>query len=229
MSVESMEYYRRRKWHYRDKDVAREYEKKRFGGLLGWMRHMRDIAAVRRAIRFAGSLGTPICFALDVPCGTGRLFQLLSQEGIKFIGADISHAMLLEAMRKLKSHLDGLLGLVVCDAERLPFKDEAFDAVMCIRFMFHVPREIQLRILKEMRRTSKRWVIVEFRHRYTARYLLHWLRYKLGLISELKYRFNKRDLTELVHEAGLKVRAIFSTRPYAPFLSDKWIVLLEKV
>jgi len=228
-SVESIEHYCRRKWHYRDGIVAREYEVRRFGGLFGRMRHMRDIAAIRRAIRYANSLGTPIRFALDVPCGTGRVFQLLSQEGIKFVGSDISHAMLLEASRKPKPHIDGLIGLVMCDAERLPFKDEVFDAVICIRFMFHVPREIQLRILSEMKRVSARWVIVEFRHRYTARYLLHWLRHRLGLMSELKYRFSKQDLIELVHEAGLRVRSVFSTRPYAPFLSDKWVVLLERV
>ncbi|MCS7254231.1 MAG: methyltransferase domain-containing protein [Armatimonadota bacterium] len=227
--MESIEHYLRRKRHYQDETVAKIYEMKRFGGLFGWMRHMRDITAIRRAIRFANSLGTQISFVLDVPCGTGRIFQLLSQKGIKFIGADISHAMLLEAMGKPKSHLEGLVGLVVSDAEWLPFKDGTFDAVMCIRFMFHVPREIQLRILKEMRRVTNRWGIVEFRHRYTLRYLSNWIRYKLGLLGELKYRFSKHDLEELVSEAGFKVRAIFPTRPYAPFLSDKWIVLLEKV
>lgn len=227
--MESFEHYFKRKWHYRDEKVASTYEEKRFSGIFGRLRHIRDIAAIRRAFRFAASTGSPIRTALDVPCGTGRVFQLFSQEGIKFVGADISQAMLLKAMHKPKSHIEGLLSLLVCDAEWLPFKDDSFDAVICIRFMFHLPREVQLRILKEARRVSRRWLIVEFRHRYTVRYLILLLRHRLGLLKEVKYRFSKGDLEKLVHEAGLKLRAIFSTRPYAPFLSDKWVTLIEKV
>ncbi|MFA4043594.1 MAG: hypothetical protein HZRFUVUK_000366 [Candidatus Fervidibacterota bacterium] len=225
--MESHEYYMRRKHHYEDEAVAKAYEQKRFSGLFGKLRHMRDMTALRRAIRFASSLGSPIKSVLDIPCGTGRMFELFSSEGIKFVGADISLAMIAEAMRK--PNKECMLALVVCDAEAIPFKDNTFDAVVCIRFMFHVPRDVQLRILREMRRVSKRWLIVEFRHRYTIRYMLLRLRHKLGLLKQLKYRFSKSDLAELVHEAGLIIRGIFPTRPYAPFLSDKWIVLLEKV
>ncbi|MFA4016207.1 MAG: hypothetical protein RUDDFDWM_001310 [Candidatus Fervidibacterota bacterium] len=225
--MESFEYYMRRKHHYKDDSVVREYERKRFFGLFGKLRHKRDVSALRRAIRYACSLSSPIKSILDIPCGTGRMFELFSSEGISFVGADISLAMIVEAMRK--PNKDCMLALVVCDAEAIPFKDDVFDAVVCIRFMFHVPRDVQLRILREMRRVSKRWVIVEFRHRYTIRYMLLCLRYKLGLLKQLKYRFSKSDLTELAHEAGLTIRGIFSTRPYAPFLSDKWVVLLEKV
>lgn len=136
--------------------------------------------------------------------------------------------MMSQAKRDFSDATSALCGFVQCDAECLPFKDNSFDAVFCIRFMFHVPRDVQIRILREMARVSRRWLIVDFRHRYTLRYLSWKLRHRLGLIPRLKYRFSKRDLEREVSEAGLHIVRIFPTQPYAPILSDKWVVLLRK-
>lgn len=226
--VESAEYYRERKRYYEDPHIAQVYDAKRFLTPAGQRRNRRKIAAIRRAIRYAAKLGEPIQCALDLPCGTGRIFPALIQEGIHFIGGDIALAMMSQAKRNFSDATDALHGFVQCDAERLPFKDSSFDAVFCIRFMFHVPCHVQIRILREMARVSRRWLIVDFRHRYTLRYLSWKLRHWLGLIPKLKYRFSKRDLEREVSEAGLRIARIFPTLPHAPIFSDKWVVLLEK-
>jgi ubiquinone/menaquinone biosynthesis C-methylase UbiE len=52
--------------------------------------------------------------------------------------------------------------LVRCDGEALPFKENVFDCVACIRFLHHhMPDEVRVRILREMRRVSRKWLIVQ--------------------------------------------------------------------
>lgn len=213
---------------YQDPLVAERYDQKRFMTASGRRRNRRKMTAIQRAIREASRLRTPVSFVLDLPCGTGRIFPALSAWGIRFAGGDASLSMMLQAKRKL-SGKNECLGLIQCDGEFLPFKDESFDAVLCIRFITRLPRDTQVDFLREMVRVSRRWLIIDFRHRYTLRYLLWLVYYKLSFWTRIEYRFSKDDLEDMAKEANSKIVRIFSTRPYAPFLSDKWVVLLEKV
>lgn len=63
---------------------------------------------------------------LDVACGTGLASDPLAKRGFKITGLDISEAMLDKARIRLKD-----ARLVVGDAEKLPFPDSSFDAVVC--------------------------------------------------------------------------------------------------
>jgi ubiquinone/menaquinone biosynthesis C-methylase UbiE len=51
-------------------------------------------------------------------------------------------------------------GLVQCDAERLPFKDRSFDAVVSLRFMRHLDRTARRQVLTEMSRATRRWLVI---------------------------------------------------------------------
>jgi ubiquinone/menaquinone biosynthesis C-methylase UbiE len=64
---------------------------------------------------------------LDVGCGTGRLARRLSREfpGMCVVGCDFSHGML----RQARSHGARLL-LIQGDAQRLPFAEGSFDAIV---------------------------------------------------------------------------------------------------
>src|SRR5688572_16393773 len=64
---------------------------------------------------------------LDVGCGTGRLARRLAGElpASRVVGCDFSRGMLSQARAK-----GGPPGWVTGDAERLPFADGAFDAVV---------------------------------------------------------------------------------------------------
>ncbi len=59
---------------------------------------------------------------LDVGCGTGATLRLLEEQGLRAVGADYSPALAAEA---------GEIGTTVAgDAERIPFRSAAFDAVL---------------------------------------------------------------------------------------------------
>ena len=172
MSIPSR--YEQVKRRYRDAVVATTYDASRFLSARGQKRNRLTLAAIQRAFDLAASLGTPIRSCLDLPCGTGRLFPWLLQRQLRFVGADISLEMMRAARRKDDAKNGGgvLLALLQCDGESLPLKSQSLDAVFSIRFMFHVPREVRIRILQEMARVSRRWLIVDFRHCYQCALVL---------------------------------------------------------
>jgi SAM-dependent methyltransferase len=222
--------YERVKRHYRDARVATTYESSRFLSPRGQKRNRLTLAAIGRAFDKATALGTPIRCCLDLPCGTGRLFPWLLQRQLHFVGADISHEMMRMAWTKIGAEIDAAIpfALMQCDGEHLPFKDRCFDAVFCIRFMFHVPREVRVRILREMARVSRRWLIVDFRHGCNFRWRVWQVCHGLGLVKHMGETWSRRSLRREAAEAELRLAGIFSPRRGLSLFSDKWIVLLER-
>ena len=94
---------------------------------------------------------------LDAPTGTGRLLDTIGGGASLVVGADISLDML-----QIASESSGqTVPLVLSEAERLPFRDDAFDAVVSIRFFQHLPTSQVVPILTEMERVSRLGVLVQ--------------------------------------------------------------------
>jgi ubiquinone/menaquinone biosynthesis C-methylase UbiE len=86
---------------------------------------------------------------LDVGCGPGDGAQRLIERGANAVGLDYSQGMLESAQVA-----PGLAGrLVRGDAGRLPFRDGAFDHLLCTHSFHHYPEH--LAALKEMRRVLR--------------------------------------------------------------------------
>jgi SAM-dependent methyltransferase len=223
-------HYEQVKSRYQDSVVATTYDSSRFLSAKGQKRNRLMLAAIQRAFDKAAALGTPIHACLDLPCGTGRLFPWLLQRQLQFVGADISREMMQAAWPKFAAKGSGGVSgvLVQCDGEYLPFKDHSLDAVCSIRFMFHVPRKVRLRILQEMARVSRRWLIVDLRHCYNVRWCLRRLGHGLGLARPRGEVWSRASLRREAAEAGLRLVSIFSPRRGLACFSDKWVVLLEK-
>jgi ubiquinone/menaquinone biosynthesis C-methylase UbiE len=67
---------------------------------------------------------------LDNGCGIGNLVELLPKNDI--IGLDISKGMLTKAKERMNTLVNG-------DSQRLPFKDETFDVIVCRSLLHHLP------------------------------------------------------------------------------------------
>ena len=214
----------RAKSHYRDPKVAGEYDSRRYGTPLGRRRNRRDLAAIARALEETRRRGTAIAMGLDLPCGTGRLFPLLHERGVLVTGADVS----LEMLRVARRTLGAGLRLVQCSAEQIPCATASFDGVFSIRFLLHLDRATRVQIVRELARVSRRWVVLEIRHQYNLRALVWPMAARLGLRRDVPFRFSRAGLAEELREAGLRLVAIFPSRRYVGFFSDKWFVLAEK-
>ena len=94
---------------------------------------------------------------LDAPCGTGRLRAVLERRGMRYIGLDVSAPMLAEARR------GGDTDLVMGFVDRLPFRDDSFDVVVCCRLLHHLHDHDEAEaVVKELVRVAHRMVIVSF-------------------------------------------------------------------
>ncbi len=76
--------------HYKDVDVAQRYDDERFARLTGRLFNALEKAYIARAFANVPA-GARI---LDLPCGTGRLAEVLLDRGLDVHGVDISPAML---------------------------------------------------------------------------------------------------------------------------------------
>ena len=219
--VDADRYYRERKAFYQDAGIAKRYDEHRFAGARS-SRNRAKWRAISKALERTGGVKE----ILDLPTGTGRFVPSFLEAGIAVAGADISQEMMREARAKLGASAPaGLLGFVQCDAERLPLRDASFDAVASIRFFMHLTPQVRARVLREFARVSRRWVIVDYRHRYAPRNVLKRWAHRLGLRPPAPPRVSREEMEGEVRAAGLRVVAVYVV---TPIFSDKWVVLCEK-
>jgi ubiquinone/menaquinone biosynthesis C-methylase UbiE len=74
------------------------------------------------------------------------------------IGVDISASMLQQAQQRHAARL----GLVQADIERLPFMNNAVDAVVSYRLMAHLPGPVRQTALREMARVTQGPLIINY-------------------------------------------------------------------
>jgi SAM-dependent methyltransferase len=216
-----------KKQHYQDGGIVAGYDAYRFTSPRGRRSTGRKWDAMVRGI---GADWGAVRTVMDVPCGTGRFTRLLLGAGKQVINGDISLAMIQAADRAGREGadatvVDGLLGGVRFDAERIPMPDDAVDMVMSIRFLFHVPRDIRVRIMREFARVSKRWVVVDVRHRYTV--TTHTKRLRAWMLGKRtpSERYSLKQIAEDLKAAGLVER---SRTWMAPGFSEKMLIVCEK-
>lgn len=145
-----------RKYFYQDRQVAESYHGERFTHRRGIQRDRALRKAMHRALQCVPDART----LLDVPCGTGRFTEFLCSRSKNYFGADISQEMLAVLARDNAERIPRSK-LIRCDGEFMPFKENAFDCVISIRLFQLIPQPAKLDILKEMRRVSNKWLIVE--------------------------------------------------------------------
>ena len=218
--------YNQKKAHYQKDNIAVQYDTIRWAKPGRRWSNKRKLLAIGKAIDAATALNNqPVQNALDLPCGTGRILPVLFSRNIRVTGADISSEMMKVARSKNRD--SGLQkGFIRCDAEHLPFGDNQFDSVFSIRFLFHLPSKVRQNALMEMGRVSRQWVIVDYRHKYTLKYLLKKLQCRLGLSSKHYNRLSQQEISEDFQKAGLDLVKIF---PTFPVFSDKWVILARKI
>jgi SAM-dependent methyltransferase len=147
--------------HYQDKSVAEEYDSQytetlnisNFRAQIVGRREESAVIEMLKGIEEGGRV-------LDIPCGTGRYAKTLLKRGMDVIGADISEEMMDFAKKNTQSLGD--MEFKVADASNLPFMDDEFDGVLSIRLYQRIPKDVRVKMLKEVSRVSKSWAILFF-------------------------------------------------------------------
>ncbi len=102
----------------------------------------------------------PQATILDTPVGTGRFLPLLTAQGLRVKGMDISADMIAEARRQYAG-LGPSVELSVGDAEQLALPDQSVDGVISWRFFHLIPAPVLARVLGEFRRVSRGPILLQ--------------------------------------------------------------------
>jgi demethylmenaquinone methyltransferase/2-methoxy-6-polyprenyl-1,4-benzoquinol methylase len=151
-----------------------------------------------------GLLGSLKGKILEVGIGTGKNLPHYNKNA-KVIGIDLSSKMLVRAREKLKLLKNKNVKLKLMDAQKLKFKDDSFDFVVCTFVLCSVPNPVK--VLKEMKRTCKKdGKILMLEHVLSNYLLIKLFQYVHNPITRTFFGFNvNRDTVGNIKNAGLKI------------------------
>ena len=202
------------RWGYRTLD-ARRYERRRYGG---WIRGM-NLRRLEKTLARALSGVAPGALVLDVPCGTGVLAPFLARRGFRVVGTDLSPAMLAVAHEGAEA-----LGHVRADLEMPPYAPGTFGAIVCTRFLMHLPPESRPRVLRTLAELARGPLVGTVCHPYTLKTFGRSVRRLLGRKAKRSPRLTRAALAAEVAAAGLRLERVI---PVMPILSEVWVVVLS--
>jgi SAM-dependent methyltransferase len=136
---------------------------------------------------------------LDAGCGPAQAATFAEARGMRAVGLDLTHAMLLEARRAVHGPL------VQGDLRALPFAPHSFDAVIAWYSLLHLPATAMPDALADIRRV--------LRPRGPVVVALHGERFGDESVGWSAYSAN--ELATMLREAGF-VEVIARTRPPEP-------------
>lgn len=113
-------------------DVAHQYDEDRTS--KKWFH--RDQAAIVSILSGCIRTKTKV---LDVACGTNRISGIVTEFGGSYFGIDASPDMTAIARKK-----DSLANVQVADARKIPFKANAFDVIITVKFLKWIPDDVEL-------------------------------------------------------------------------------------
>lgn len=206
--------------HYQNDQVAQNYDRERFSSLAGRIFQNSELKTLEQLLRYLPEGGS----LLDVPVGTGRISKVLIERGFRVTAADISHEMI-DVARKRVAGPDRHLPATRGSADALPFAGSCFDAVLSMRFLPHISRDLRRLMLGELARVSRRWVV--FSNSYSSGWYKgrRAIKKYLGHQAPTRYPVTELELQEDLNSAGLKETARFWT---FRFVSEELLMLCEK-
>lgn len=141
-----------------DNQHAKQYFKKHEDGFWRKLSNWRDHQIARKALHLAGNPQS----VLDVPCGTGRFWDVLAEAPDRVIFAsDYNQPMIVTGLQNRPLTITSRIQTFLASAFELPVPDNFVENIFCIRFIHHLGKtEDRLKLLKEFHRVSSNTVII---------------------------------------------------------------------
>lgn len=162
---------------------------------------------------------------LDLGCGNGRLFQVLKDKDVNYLGVDFSEKLIEIAKAKYPG-----VKFQITDALNLPFPNNYFDKIYSIAVLHHIPsEEFRLKFLEEAKRVLKPegfliltvWKLSQLK---SVKLILKYAILKILGLSHLDFgdvfvpwgktcqryihNFSEKELKKLLEKSGFKVKEI---------------------
>ena len=141
-----------------DDEHARRYFEKHGTGLKRRLNTWRERGMARRALEIAGSPAS----VLDLPCGTGRFWEMLAEKpGRKIYAADLNEAMFKTGLEERPPQITCKVEAFKASAFSIPKPDNFVECVFSIRLLHHIPKpEDRMAILNEFKRVTSSTIVL---------------------------------------------------------------------
>ena len=192
---------------YRKKDTVGVFDKARDKYLYQKYKHKIESSFLKKAIK---SLKKDNIKILDVACGTGRMLRGIFsiKKDIEYYGIDTSKEMIKHLKEKAKKlSVEKNVKIKIGDAEKMPFKEESFDIVYSFHLLWHLEKEGQEKIIKEMLRVCKNEGVIIFD---ILNKNFVWERIKKFLRKETKeiYKLSIKDIKNIIKSDNFKIEKL---------------------
>ena len=155
---------------------------------------------------------------LDVGCGNGRNMI----KGKKYVGFDFAENQLIQAKKKAeKENIDAVF--VIASADKIPFKDNTFDAVVVGNVIHTMESNSRKESVKEIKRVMKSGAkaIISVWNKNQPRFFMKpkesYIPWKIGEKKYMRYYylFGLEELKKFLEKNGFKVLEIFGSKKKA--------------
>jgi len=192
---------------YKEKSNVKVFDNDRKKYLFQKYKHQVESNFLKKAIE---SLKKDDIEILDVACGTGRMLpEIFSvKKNIKYYGIDTSKEMIKHLKGKArKLSIEKDVKIKTGDAENIPFKGKSFDIVFSYHLLWHLPKEVQEKIIKEMLRTCKNKGIIIF-DILNKNFIWEKMKKFFGKRTKGIYKLSVKDIEEIIKSNEFKIEKI---------------------
>lgn len=154
---------------------------------------------------------------LDIGCGLGECCRV-TRPGGRYVGVDNSFPRIAYARARYPEHR-----FLVGDALAVPFADRSFDVVMLIDTSHHLTDEQFRRALSELKRLSRRYIVVSDPLVYEGQNAVSKFFYRLD--RGACFRREEESLSVFSSVPGLTCTASFSCRTFPGLYVHKAFIL----
>lgn len=194
------------KTQYQNVTDASQYDEVRFTSFKGKMMDRLEKVSVIKGLDKIGNVNS----VMDIPTGTGRITELLIGRAQNILAADISEEMMRVAKEKFQGDN---ISFACIDAENMKLESNSFDCITCIRLMGHVPPKSRTKMLSEMARVSRNWVLVTFYFSNVISDTKRALRRKLTGNTAPWWATTPEAILKEIDDAGLEVIETYAVLP----------------
>ena len=185
-------------------------------------KHVAEMKLVDRAMRLIPKSHS----VLDIPCGGGRVFLRLAQQGYTVAAADLSDAMLEYARENAKqAGLD--CPVEKKDIDQLDYPEKSFDTIICFRLFQHFPtEEIRQRAVSELCRVARQYVVISYFSPYSWTQARLMLRVRFAGKKLLKFPTSLKEVEGYFSSNGYRLVKDFCN---IPFVKTLHLAIFERI
>lgn len=179
---------------YKQQEVVNEFDDQRDLYAFQKYKHKTESEFLMQTIH---EVNSPDVKVLDVACGTGRMFrEVVKDERVIYYGVDTSSEMM-AVLKQSAEDLKKNAWLFEGDATNLMYKDDTFDVTFSFHLTWHLPQELQEKMILEMIRVTK-----------PGGYVVFDILNKNFIWEKVKHLFGKEKLPDIYKMTHSEVTAL---------------------